>query len=141
MKTFALALLAALAGPAAGEADTTAAAQSINARWEAAFRAGDAAALAALYAPDAVIVSPGLEIVNRAEEIRTFWAAKIGAGTRDFRVQSINLRADGERVYQTAAWSAALLVEGRLNRFDGEMTSVLERQPDGSWRIRLQNWY
>jgi uncharacterized protein (TIGR02246 family) len=143
MKTLALALLAALAGPAANahiEA-AHAAAHAINARWEQAFDAGDAPALAALYTTDAIVVSPGLEIVNRVEEIEKFWAEKIASGTRDFRVRPINLRTDGDRVYQTAAWSAALMVEGRLNRFDGEMTTVLERQTDDSWKIRLQHWH
>ena len=141
MKTFTLALLVALAGPAAGTADPATVTAEVNTRWEAAFAAGDAATLATLYAADATVVSPGLEIVNSAAEIEKFWAAKIGSGTREFRVQSINLRVEGDRVYQTAAWSAGLLVKGRLNRFDGEMTNVLARQPDGSWKIQLQNWH
>jgi ketosteroid isomerase-like protein len=74
-------------------------------------------------------------------EIEKFWAAKFGAGVRDFRLDRINLRADGNRVYQTAVWSASVSTAGRSHAIDGEMTSVIERQSDGTWQIRLQNWY
>ena len=142
MKYLQAALLAALAGPVnAQAAPAEVVVESSNAGWEAAFNAGDTAALTRLYAADATVVPPSMEIVSDHAEIGQFWAAKFGAGMRDFRLDTINLRAEGDRVYTTAAWSANVKTSGHSHVIDGEMTSVLERQVDGSWKIRLQNWY
>ncbi|HEY7841073.1 MAG TPA: DUF4440 domain-containing protein [Gammaproteobacteria bacterium] len=142
MKNLALALVAAVAGPVSGEmASPETIVETSNAGWESAFNTGDTTALSRLYAADATLIAPSLEIVSERVEIEKFWAAKFGAGVRDFRLDRINLRADGDRVYQSAAWSASVNTAGRSHAIDGEMTSVIERQSDGTWQIRLQNWY
>jgi uncharacterized protein (TIGR02246 family) len=142
MKILALALLAAVAGPVSGElASPEMVTETSNAGWESAFNTGDTTTLSRLYATDATLIAPSLEIVSDRAEIEKFWAAKFGAGVRDFRLDQINLRADGDRVYQTAVWSASVNTTGHSHAIDGEMSSVLERQPDGSWKIQLQNWY
>jgi len=136
-------LLALLAGPAAGQAAAPpeAVIESSNAGWEEAFNTGDTSALTRLYAEGATVVPPSMEIVNDHPEIAHFWAAKYGAGTRDFKLDTINLRVEGDRIYQTSVWSASVNSAGHSHPIDGEMTSVLERQADGSWKIALQNWY
>jgi uncharacterized protein (TIGR02246 family) len=141
MKILSIALLAAVAGSVAAAVSPETVVETSNTGWESAFNAGDTSALSRLYAADATVVAPSLEIVNEQAEIEQFWAAKFGAGVRDFRLDTINLRADGDRVYQTAAWSASVNMSGHRHAIDGEMTSVLERQADGSWKILLQNWY
>jgi uncharacterized protein (TIGR02246 family) len=128
--------LAAAAGSPQQEIETS------NAGWAAAFNAGDTGALSAFYAEDATVVAPSMEIVSDRAEIGKFWAAQYSAGIRDFQVETVNLRADGDRVYQTAVWSATVNLHGHHGHaVDGEITNVLERQADGSWKIQLQHWY
>ena len=142
MKNLAMVLLATLAGPVSGEiAAPEQVIEASNAGWESAFNSGDTVALSRLYAGDATVVAPSLEIVTEQAEIEKFWAAKFGDGVRDVRLDTINLRADGNRLYQTAVWSASVNLSGQRHAIDGEMSSVLERQADGTWKIRLQNWY
>lgn len=128
------AVQAAGAGTASTVADTTA-------RFESAFNSGDAAVLANLYTEDAIVVSPSQEIIQARPGIRDFWANKMDTGTSTFQVHAINQRENGNSAYQTAVWNATVTSNGRASEFYGEMTSVLARQPDGSWKILVQNWY
>ncbi len=47
--------------------------------WQAAWNAGDGAAIAALYSEDAVILPPGGDAVQGTEAIAAFWQAEIDA--------------------------------------------------------------
>jgi uncharacterized protein (TIGR02246 family) len=141
MKAIHVVLLGTLATPAAAGPAPENAADTSNRLFEAAYRAGDAQALANLYAEDAIVVAPSLEIVSDRPAIRDFWAAKMESGTRTLEVRPINVRVEDDRLYQTAAWSAHLEADGNVNVFDGEMTSVLVRQNDGNWKIALQSFY
>ncbi len=111
-----------------------------NKTWEMTFNSGDTQALAALYTEDAIVVPPSLEILNTQEAIESYWAKQIMTGTDNFRVQTINVRIDGDLIYQTAVWVATVTSNGVATDLDGEMTNVIARQEDGSWKIQLQSW-
>jgi ketosteroid isomerase-like protein len=97
-------------------------------------------AIASLYTADAVLVSPGAEIIARPAAIGEYWVAKRKAGATGFRLVSVSERQEGDLLYQSAAWTTTFSGDGRTSVFDGQMTNVLQRQPDGSWKIRLQSW-
>ena len=111
-----------------------------NKNWEIAFNSGDADALASLYTEDAIVVPPSLEILDAQEEIKNYWANQYMEGTDNFRVQTINLRIHGDVIYQTAVWVATVTSNGISTDLEGEMTNVMSRQQDGSWKIQLQSW-
>lgn len=111
-----------------------------NKTWEIAFNSGDTAALANLYAEDAIVVPPSLEILNAQKEIALFWANQKLTGTDNFRVQTINLRRHGDVIYESAVWIATVTSNGVATDLNGEMTNVIARQEDGSWKIQLQSW-
>lgn len=108
--------------------------------WARAVNSGDATALASLYTSDAVLVSPGTEIVSAPGAISEFWAAKRKAGASDFQVVSVNERTEGNRVYQSAVWASTFNSNGQISEMEGQMTNVLVRQDDGRWKIQLQSW-
>lgn len=54
-------------------AQTAATIQQLNDKWTAAFNKGDAAAVAAMYAPDAYVLPPGHDIVKGRSAIEAFW--------------------------------------------------------------------
>lgn len=111
-----------------------------NKTWEMTFNSGDTAALAKLYTEDAIVVPPSLEILNAQKEIELYWANQKLTGTDNFRVQTINLRRHGDVIYQSAVWIATITSNGVATDLDGEMTNVIARQQDGSWKIQLQSW-
>lgn len=137
MKTSRL-ILAATLGLAASAAQAEAPfASSI---WAQALNSGDTAALASLYTDDAVLVSPGAEIVSAPRAISDFWAAKRRSGASDFHILSVSERVDGDTIYQSAVWTTKFTSNGASSELEGQMTNVLVRQDDGRWKIQLQSW-
>jgi len=108
--------------------------------WANAVNTGDTAAIARLYTDDAVLVSPGTELIAAPGAIGDYWIAKRKSGASDFRVLSVNERLDGDTLYQSAVWTSKFTSNGRISQLEGQMTNVLARQPDGSWKIQLQSW-
>lgn len=49
--------------------------QRLNDKWTDAFNKGDAAAVAAMYAPDAYVLPPGHDMVKGRSAIEAFWKA------------------------------------------------------------------
>lgn len=111
-----------------------------NSLWELAMNSGNPGTFAKLYAEDAVIMTPSLEIFSSRLDIEKFWLKTIAPIANNFQVQTISIRIDGELAYQTAVWLASVTSNGVTNDIDGEMTTMLQRQHDGSWKIRLQSW-
>ena len=92
-----LALIAASAIPAAALADGHTAAEQIekqNIAFEAAFAAGDGAAIGALYTDNGAIFPPGGAIVSGPEAIGIFWQGVIDSGIA--RVDLITDEVDRE---------------------------------------------
>ncbi len=108
--------------------------------WANAVNSGDTAAIANLYTDDAVLVSPGTELIAAPGAIGDYWIAKRKSGASDFRVLSVNERIEGDTLYQSAVWTSTFTGNGRVTALEGQMTNVLARQPDGSWKIQLQSW-
>lgn len=122
------------------EVDETAAIRSLNSRWDAAINEGNTAELAKLYARDAVVMPPSSEILASPEAIRNYWDGLRKVGVNDYTVRTIETRIEGDTAYQTALWEATRTADGQSIQFDGNISNVLERQKDGTWKIRLQSW-
>jgi len=112
-----------------------------NAAWDAAFKTGDAAQLAALYAEDA-IVSPGNgQLVQGRDAIAGLFKGFFEAGLREHRLELLQVGGDGRRVWQVSRWQASGAgADGSALRFGGITTSVLELGSDGRWRGRSHVW-
>jgi ketosteroid isomerase-like protein len=105
--------------------------EELHARIAAAFSAGDLDALAALYEPDALVIVPpeGRRATGRGE-IRTAVKASGALGSQFSSEVVEKLESDGIALTH-ARWTA-----GELS---GRGTVVSRRQPDGTWRIVLDN--
>lgn len=137
------ALLVTLAAVPAvmGVNDQSTAVEASNQHWLSAFNRGDTRKLAELYTSDAVIMPPSSEILSDPVAIKTYWDGLRSVGVDDFNLYTVNTERDGDTIYQSAMWEATRYTAGGDTvRFDGNMYSVLERQKDGSWKIRLQSW-
>jgi uncharacterized protein (TIGR02246 family) len=65
------AALMLIAGPALAQSKATI--ENLNDKWVAAFDKGDAAALAAMYSPDAYVLPAGAPMARGRDAIRGFW--------------------------------------------------------------------
>jgi len=143
LKLSILALALATGGSAvAGTLPVELAAQASNVRLQLAINNGASSSnLKALYTRDAVVIPPSGEIFSNMSDYSTFLTDYIRNRVANFQVETINLRTIGDTAYQDAVWMATLKREnGKDTEVSGEMTNVLQRQPDGSWKIKFQNW-
>lgn len=84
--------------------DAHKAVEASAAKWQAAYNAGDGAAIAALYAKDAVLHPPNSAPVHGAEAIEAFWTAAVGeGGTTELTTEEVY--AMGDMVVEVGMYS------------------------------------
>jgi ketosteroid isomerase-like protein len=106
-----------------------------------AFTQGQTVDLVKLYTHDAVFMPPSSEILTGHEAIKKYWDGLRKAGFNEFSTSDITLNTVGNTAYQTALWEAVRKdTAGNIVKLDGNISSVMKRQKDGSWKITLQSW-
>lgn len=140
LNTLLLVMSASMSGFVNAEVDETAAINALNINWDNAVNRGDTKELVSLYADNAVIMPPSSEILSDRKAIKNYWDGLRKVGVNAYVIRTIDLRIDGDKAYQTALWEATRTTDGNVIQFDGNMSNVLERQKDGSWKIMLQSW-
>lgn len=140
LSILALALVAggnAVAGPLPEDL----AVEASNVRLQLAFNNAESNNMKALYTRDAVVIPPGGEIFSNISDYTAFLDKYVRNRASDFQVKTVSLRTVGDVAYQNAVWMATLKRgDGKDIQMGGEMVNVLQRQPDGSWKIKFQNW-
>lgn len=118
--------VAARAGLAAG-----------NAEYIRAFGAGDAASVAAVYAPNGSRMAPKGAVLTGRAAIRDDVARFIGSvGPVLVTIDSRELWLVGDMAYESGNWSYTFTPPGKpQRRIAGRFVTSWKRQPDGSWRI------
>ncbi|HTT08760.1 MAG TPA: DUF4440 domain-containing protein [Gammaproteobacteria bacterium] len=112
-----------------------------QAQWTAAFGKGDAQEMAGLYTDDAIIKPPreiGTRVMKPA--IAKYWATALKSGPVEYQVNIVAGQQQGDELYLSGYWSAVPRGAGH-SPVGGSIVRVLEKQPDGSWKIALENWY
>jgi len=128
--------LAACGGTAAPAANKETADQ-LAATWATALNAGDAAAVAALYAEDAHSMPPGGAAISGRSGIESYWRQDIGSGgivtkitPGDSVAQGDLLHVDG--AYEVAAKDGVTLAKGQYQQ--------LWRRIDSQWKVQREIW-
>lgn len=112
-----------------------------NTKWNAAFNAANADAIAALYTADATLVPPTGTTVQGTAGIREFWNGLFKAGFKDHKIELISTRQEGKLIIAIAKWQAIGPDEkGAPKQYGGQLVNILETQPDGQARSILHTW-
>ncbi|PDT39641.1 MULTISPECIES: YybH family protein [Sinorhizobium] len=115
--------------------------QRANDEWNSAFNSGNADAVAALYAPDAVVLPSTHAVIRGTSAIEDFWNGLISAGVKDHRIEMVDAQSGGDIAYTVGKWSASAPGEGsEAQRYEGTVVTVFRRQGDGSWKACLHTW-
>jgi uncharacterized protein (TIGR02246 family) len=131
--------LSLLAFPALAESVT----EAIEARsldFEAAFNAGDAAAVAALYAPDAAILPPGGARIDGIEGIATFWAGAFESGLADLDLVASEVISTGDSALDVGTLTLSAPGEGNERVVVAGKYMVHWVQIDGAWHLSRDIW-
>jgi ketosteroid isomerase-like protein len=108
---------------------------SAAARWDAAINNADFDALLPLYTADARLMPPGAKPVTGPSAIRSFFAGR-GRSVRDHKVELVDVLPIGNYAYTVSHFTATLVVNEKAAPISGSTVRLLERQPDGQWKIK-----
>jgi uncharacterized protein (TIGR02246 family) len=123
---------------AATETEARQAIDSFRVRYAATWRAADAAALARLYTTDALLLYPGQPALRGQPAIQTYFEGFFAEFLQqDFALMSEEIQVTDHWAFDrgTVHWQAVPRAGGPPVIDDGKYLVILERQPDGSWRL------
>ena len=84
---------------------------------------------------------PAKTIISGKDDIQKFWEKAFQGGFADHKIDILELRSSGNWAYQASHWTVTGPGNngGRVTH-EGKLVSILEKQPDGTWKARLHTW-
>jgi uncharacterized protein (TIGR02246 family) len=139
-RTLGLTVLTALALSTAVEAaaPTRQQIQAINDRFGAAVRAGDATALAALYADGATVLPAGAPLMKGRAAIKAYWSQGLG-GIGDATLTASDVQSLGPG-YARELGTFALKTKGSPSKTLTGKYVVIWKRDDGRWKLWTDIW-
>jgi uncharacterized protein (TIGR02246 family) len=120
----------------ASAADLRAQIVKMDQAWMAAYNSGDAAALTALYTPDARVMAPGAEPISGSAAIKTFFTADVAAGAKN-TLTLTDVVGFGDYAVETGGW-VANAKDGK--HLDHGTFMTVYKKVDGGWKIYRDTW-
>lgn len=111
--------------------------RAADSAFAAAANAGDADAVAAVYASDASLLAPNHPPQKGRDAIRGFWGGFLDAYTVKFELTSDTIEGRGDLAYNMGRYrfSAVPKAKGVPGVADeGKFLEILKKEPDGSWK-------
>ena len=115
---------------------------AINAKFDQAFNAKNAADIGQLYDTNAAVMpAPAGAPVIGVQAIQAFFAGLIEAGVIDHKLTLADAVEDGNLAYQRGNWAGAMVdAEGVRQTFGGNVHLVYRKQTDGAWKAVTHIW-
>ena len=140
MLTFAGCQTAPTPAPKADVAADTAAIKALGDQFTAAFNSGDAAAMAAAYADDAIMMDPNQAAIEGKQAIQAAYEArsKESAGKVAFTATFTPLETQvaGDWAYDRGNYTVTITPKsGKPMEESAKYLFIVKRQPDGAWRV------
>ena len=102
---------------------------------------GQASAIVKLYTDNAVVMPPSSEILTGQAAIKQYWDGLRKAGFYEYNIYNVAISTVGDTAYQTGLWQAVRKdTAGNIIRLEGNISNVLAKQKDGTWKIKMQSW-
>jgi uncharacterized protein (TIGR02246 family) len=129
-----------LTWPAAAD-DVRQAIEQVNAQVMAAFKAGDAAAIASQYSETAKMLPPDATEIAGREAIQGLWQGWLDDGLKDLTLEAIEVEASGDLAYEIGSFSMQAPAENNtMMPATGNYVVVWKRGADGNWRLQVDTW-
>jgi uncharacterized protein (TIGR02246 family) len=111
--------------------------ESANREWMAAFKAGDAAALANLYTGQGQLLPANSDFVRGTEAIRAFWQGAFKMGLKDAALETLEVEASGDTAIEVGRYR--LFVGGGTVADHGKYVVVWKHE-GGRWKLHRDIW-
>jgi uncharacterized protein (TIGR02246 family) len=126
----------ALAGAAGAQDKATI--EQLNEKFVAAFNKGDAAAVAAMYTEDAVVLPPGADMVRGRENIRAFWA-KTAEQIQDIKLTTVDVKPLGPDAAREIG-TFSLKTKGQQPQEVSGKYVVVWQKAGADWKLATDIW-
>lgn len=94
--------------------DVRKAIEKVNIKEGEGFRRGDAAAVAALYTEDAVLLPPNSEMIRGRQKIEEFWSTAMQMGVKDVVLTTVELsKVCGDTVHEMGNYTLKIHLKGK----------------------------
>jgi uncharacterized protein (TIGR02246 family) len=103
--------------------------------FEKATAAGDAEAIAALYAPDAVLFAPGGQTIAGRDAIRAVFRRNQAAGPNKIRFSDVKIDAGDDRAIMLWSWTLEIAPQGRPPVVTKGRSLLHWKRISGVWQI------
>lgn len=114
----------------------------LNQQFDTAFNSKNVAAIAALYAEDAIVMpAPAGQPVKGRQAAADFFGGLIQAGVIEHALTMKEAVVSETLATQAGQWSAAMVGEdGVKQQFGGNVQVVFQKQADGQWLAVTHIW-
>lgn len=135
------AVLVMVVGLAArADAQATAARSAIeaqNQQFSAAIQKGDAAAVTAMYSPDAELFPPNAQVVSGHDAIQKLWQSFIDGGVASLKLTTRDVQSAGGWAWESGTYDLA----GKDGQpLDNGKYVVVWKQVQGKWHLHRDIW-
>ena len=118
-------------------ADVREAISSANEQFMAAFNAGDAAGLAALYTTEGQLLPTGSDFITGTDAIESFWAGAFEMGIASATLETLEAEGMGDTAFEVGMYSL-YGADGQV--LDSGKYVVIWKQADGQWKLHRDIW-
>jgi uncharacterized protein (TIGR02246 family) len=119
------------------EAELRQAAIELGRQYDANYANKNPAAMAALYAPDGLLVSPSGPIVRGREALRAYYTKRFASGARGHTIKVLEVHVQGNGGYGLIHFSVTVpTASGESHEVRGSIVTIYQRDLDG-WHMRL----
>ncbi len=103
-------------------------------------KAGDGAAVAALYTADATLLPPNAEPVQGMAAVEEFWTTATSMGPTDLTLTTMSVAGAGDYAYEIGSWSMPAGEGEGAEEQHGKYVVVWKRVADGTWKLHVDIW-
>ena len=137
-----LVLLASAAVAVAADATTEArnAIEKANARFTKEFEQHNAAAIAAMYTEDSIVLPPGQEMVKGRPAIEQFWKSTMNAGVKSAVLTTLDVTISGDLAVEVGTVELAIAPEGKSAAKSFAKYLVVWKREGGAWKLHRDIW-
>jgi uncharacterized protein (TIGR02246 family) len=110
--------------------------------FNAAINAGNIDKLVSLYTDDAVRIPPNKPALVGKEAIRRLFQEQLDQFTVQNEGVIVDLKVSGDLAFVRGSWTSINTPKtgGEPLKFNGNFVSIIQKQPDGSWKTICNSW-
>jgi ketosteroid isomerase-like protein len=119
------------------EAELMQAATELAQQYDSHYAAADSAGMAAVYASDGILVSPGGPIIRGRVALTAYYSKRFASGAKGHAIKVLEVHVQGNGGYGLSEFSVSTPgADGQLHEVHGTIVSIYQHDPDG-WHLSL----